>query len=249
MRWSIVAMLVAPALAVAQAAAPVPYRLMTPKAALAGRSTAQLAVLEKLNRVDRAHLAGLGVVVVPVMWDDGPTAHSPLPLVWSAAFPYPKAIAVDVAGQVFGAYEYGVLVRWAPVSSGRRDDRTPPGFYHLNWHSTGRHSTVDPKWFMPWYFNFGSREGIAFHQFDLPGRPASHACVRLREDDARWLWDWGEGWTLAEDGRSVLTRGTPVAIVGTYTFDRPPPWRSLAWLAQPVALPLVFPDQSPARKG
>lgn len=227
--------------ATAAAAMPaVPYRLEPPKTALAKRSAAEIALLEKLNRADRKHLPRLEVVVVPEDWTDDGISHSPMPAVWPAAIPHPTAIAVDVAGQAFGAYAHGVLVRWGPVSSGRRGDETPAGFYHLNWRSKGRHSTVDEDWFMPWYFNFASRGGLAFHEFALPGRPASHACVRLLGRDARWLYGWGEGWVLGPD-RSVVAYGTPVAIVGRYDFAAPPPWRSPAWLSHPVTLPLTLP--------
>lgn len=212
------------------------YRLEPPRAALAKRTPAEIALLEKLNRADRAHLPRLDVLVVPDDWTD---AHSPMPHFWPAAMPYPTAIAVDVPAQAFGAYAHGVLVRWGPVSTGRRGDQTPAGFYHLNWKSRGRHSTVDEEWFMPWYFNFASRGGLAFHEFALPGRPASHSCVRLLQRDARWLYDWGQGWVLRPD-RTVLAAGTPVAILGAYDFATPPPWRSP--LAAPaVTLPLTLP--------
>ncbi|MCW5892991.1 MAG: L,D-transpeptidase [bacterium] len=218
----------------------VPYRFEPPRTALAKRSAAELALLEKLNRADRAHLPRLDVVVVPDDFADDGLTHSPMPAVWPAALPYPTAIAVDVPGQVFGAYAHGVLVRWGPVSTGRRGSQTPAGDYHLNWKSKGRHSTVDAEWFMPWYFNFASHDGLAFHQFALPGRPASHSCVRMLERDARWLFAWGHGWILGPD-RKVLAHGTPVAILGAYDFAAPPPWRSAAWLSRPVTLPLALP--------
>jgi hypothetical protein len=78
---------------------------------------------------------------------------------------------------------------------------------------------------MPLYFNFDNDRGLAFHQFALPGRPASHACVRLLERDARWLYDWGRGWTLDAREQNVVAPGTPVVISGAYDFTRRPPWR------------------------
>jgi hypothetical protein len=33
--------------------------------------------------------------------------------------------------------------------------------FFLNWKAVGHTSTVDPDWFMRWYFNFGNREGLA----------------------------------------------------------------------------------------
>lgn len=62
-------------------------------------------------------------------------------------------------------------------------------------------------------------------------------CVRLLERDARWLFGWGQEWTLDARRIRVVEHGTPLFIVGAYDFDAPPPWRSLEWLAQPVELP------------
>ena len=102
---------------------------------------------------------------------------------------------------------------------------------------------------MPWYFNFQNERGLSFHEYALPGRPASHACVRLLERDARWLYAWGGGWTLDERGWEVLTRGTPVLIIGCYAFGDEPPWRSVAWLAKGVELPTNPTEQQRACQG
>ena len=150
---------------------------------------------------------------------------------------WPTFLVVYLPGQLFGAYEFGRLVRWGPVSSGSRNNPTSAGSFALNWRSTGRASTVDPDWFMRWYFNFGNREGLAFHEYSLPGYPASHGCIRLLERDAQWLFEWGQTWMLDPSGTRVLTPGTPVFIVGRYDFDAPPPWRSLTWLSSEVELP------------
>jgi len=200
-----------------------------------------LPLLEKLNRADAAHLGRLGVLVVP----DEPLADellaSPLPLAWGWAANLPKAIVVDQPAQVFGAYECGRLVRWGPVSSGRERRPTPAGLFHLNWRSPGRASTEDPTWYMTWYFNFDDRRGLALHQLELPGRPASHACVRLLERDARWIYGWGERRRLDPERRRVLAPGTTVLVRGAYGFGAPPPWRSLEWLAHGVDLPEDLP--------
>ena len=197
----------------------------------------QLEILEKLNRVDVAHMARLPSLVVPQVWQDDAMAYSPLPLfsAWAAA--HEKALIVHQPSQVFGGYERGHLARWGPVSTGRKTHPTPSGLHHLNWKSPGRASTIDPDWYMPWYFNFHNDRGLAFHQYALPGRPASHACIRLLERDAKWLFEWGESWILDERGWEVLDPGTPVWIFGEYDFDAAPPWRSLAWLATGITLP------------
>lgn len=195
----------------------------------------QIRVLEKLNRADRDHLRRLGTVIVPRIWEGDETAYSPFPDRYDAASSLAKALLVRLDIQAFAAYEHGHLVRWGPVSTGGRGRETTPGRLSLNWKSTGRRSTVNPDWYMPWYFNIRNDEGVAFHAYALPGRPASHGCIRLLERDAIWLFSWGEEWIL-EEGR-VRAHGTPVLIDGRYDFDGPPPWKDVTTLGRLVTLP------------
>jgi hypothetical protein len=200
-------------------------------------SDAEVALLEKLNRRDRTHLSRLAEVVVPDVWTDAELAYSPLPDHWPWAVTRPKALVVHQPLQVFGAYESGQLVYWGPVSTGRAETPTPSGLFHLTWKAKSRRSTDNAEWILNWYFNFINSRGVSFHEFELPGRPASHACVRLLQRDARWLYGWGEQWQLSADQRTVVTPGTPLAILGVYDFQRPAPWQSLdAWAAR-IVLP------------
>jgi hypothetical protein len=189
---------------------------------------AQLAVLEKLNRADVAHLPRLDAVVVPSVWEEDDLRYAPFPLQYRRATHLPKLLIVDQPAQAFAAYEVGQLVRWGPVSSGQQAYPTPSGLFHLNWRSRGRYSSVNPRWYMKWYFNFESRRGLALHSYVLPGYPASHACVRLLERDAIWIYEWGDGRTRSDKG--VVTKGTPLLITGHYAFADPPPGgRSNCW--------------------
>lgn len=201
----------------------------------------QIDLLEKLNRRDREHLVRVDPpvpgLVVPAVWSDDELTFSPFPLTWSAAAEYPKAIVVDQAFQAFGAYENGRLVRWGPVSTGRRDTPTPKGTFFLTWRARSRRSTDNAAWLLEWYFNFVNERGVSFHQFELPGYAASHACVRLLERDARWLYDWGEQWTLDSTHRTVVSTGTPVLIAGVPQYTGVPPWTDLNLLSTPVVLP------------
>lgn len=200
---------------------------------------AELALLEKLNRADPEHLWRLDALVVPDHWDLDELAYSPLPQRYEWAGNKKKVIVVYLPSQVFGGYEFGRLVRWGPVSSGRAERPTPTGLFHLTWKSPGRFSTVDKRWYLPWYFNFVNERGISFHQFDLPGHPASHACIRLLERDAAWLYDWGDQWVLGPRGWKVIEPGTPVLIPEQYRFAQPPPWLSPAWWEQKIELRLL----------
>lgn len=191
----------------------------------------QIALLEKLNRTDASHLIRLSEITVPDRWDFRELDYSPLPARWTWARGKEKALLVHQPSQVFGAYENGRLVRWGPVSSGSSKRPTPPGIYHLNWKSRGRRSTVNPKWYLAWYFNFVNEHGISFHQYALPGHPASHGCIRLLERDARWLYQWGEQWKLDESGMLVQRQGTPVWIMDSYPYSKSPAWHSKQYVA------------------
>jgi hypothetical protein len=197
----------------------------------------QRALLEKLNRRDLEHLARLPEVIAPDTWTGDELDYSPLPHEWSWAAQFGKVIVVDEPSQVFGAYEAGHLVKWGPVSTGRVQSQTPAGSYHLTWRARQRRSSENDEWLLNWYFNFINERGISFHEFELPGRPASHACVRLLARDAKWLFDWGQQWRLNADKQHVDEPGTPVLILGAYDFKQPPPWLVLSWWEKPLELP------------
>ncbi|MGZ3595619.1 MAG: L,D-transpeptidase [Syntrophales bacterium] len=197
----------------------------------------QIALLEKLNRRDISHLVRLNALVVPLLWTGRELDYSPFPSQYAWVEKYPKALVVDLPSQAFGAYEYGKLVRWGPVSSGRKDRPTPSGLFHLTWRSRGRHSTVNREWYMHWYFGFDNKHGLSLHQYELPGYPASHECLRLLEADAKWLYDWGEEWQLDAKGWNVIEQGTPLLVYGRYDHGSQPPWRSVEWLTHGVKLP------------
>ena len=198
----------------------------------------ELALLEKLNRADVAHLRRLPQLVVPSSWRTE-LEHSPFPASYSAAKATPKLLVVDQPSQAFAAYEYGEQVHWGPVSSGRQAKPTPPGVFHLNWRARSRNSTLSGEWRLNWYFNFHNTRGLAFHEFDLPGVPASHACVRLLSRDAAWVFNWGQSWTLDEKGQ-IRTTGTPVIILGAYAFGLPSPWLATDYWLTKIVLPDVI---------
>ena len=197
---------------------------------------AQLGVLEILNRRDLAHLARLTEIIVPASWSDDELAYSPLPVDWPWAAAMPKALIVHQPAQVFGAYEYGKLVRWGPVSTGRKETPTPSGSYNLTWRSKSRRSTDNDAWLLKWYFNFINSRGVSFHEFDLPGSAASHACVRLLTRDAMWIYDWGQQWVLSPDRRTVATPGTPIVVQGEVDWKNPTPWTVATWWTSPLTL-------------
>ena len=214
-------------------------------------TSAQLDLVEKLNRRDREHLIRTDPpvpgIVVPTTWEGDELSYSPLPIEWTPAAEHAKYLVVHQPMQVFGAYEAGKLVRWGPVSSGRKETPTPAGSYNLTWRSRKRTSTDNDAWILEWYFNFINSRGVSFHQFDLPGYAASHACVRLLQRDAQWLYGWGDQWVLSADKRSVEVPGTPVLVIGVFGHGQPAPWTTVASLATPIELPASVPPPAPRR--
>jgi lipoprotein-anchoring transpeptidase ErfK/SrfK len=180
----------------------------------------------KINRVDLKHIKQGEALIVPDNASD-PMAVAPFPLEIESARSIPKLLFVSRRAQVFGAYELGQLARWGPTSTGKKATPTPAGLYHTNWKSKQAISTVNDEWVLPWYFNLDNFEGISLHQYDLPGYPASHACVRLLEEDATWIYNWADQWILSPDGHKRLAYGTPVVIFGDYGYGKPPPWKQL----------------------
>jgi lipoprotein-anchoring transpeptidase ErfK/SrfK len=195
--------------------------------ALDGLTPEQLAILEKLNRTTASRLKRLDTIVIPATWVDDENAYSPFPPEYDWGRDLPKAIVVDQVAQAFAAYEYGRLVRWGPVSSGSAG-QTPSGLFHLSWRSRGHRSSIDPSWYMEWYFNFIPSRGVAFHKYALPGQAASHGCVRMLERDAYWLYHWGE------TPRKGM-KGTPVLVVGCP--DPSKQWHAVSFLETGISLP------------
>jgi lipoprotein-anchoring transpeptidase ErfK/SrfK len=219
---------------------PLQFRLewRSPEAAplVARYSPAQLALLEKINRTDAAHLANATRLVIPDDWTLDERAYGPFPVDYVAAQHEPQLLLVHLATQAFAAYESGRLIRWGPISSGSKVSPTPAGRFALEWRSTGHASSINPAWYMRWYFNFSQIRGLAFHEYALPGRPASHGCIRMLTRDARWLFDWGR-----PGGRGTASGGTPVVILGGYDYSSDPPWLD----ATRLRMPLDLPDQVP----
>jgi lipoprotein-anchoring transpeptidase ErfK/SrfK len=187
----------------------------------------KMAILLKLNRLDAQHLRAGVTLAIPEQVDEL-SAISPFPNRLESASEIPKLFLVSLRVQAFGAYESGRLVRWGPISSGKKTTSTPAGLYHTNWKSKATRSSINKDWLLPWYFNLDNKRGISFHQYDLPGYPASHGCLRLLADDAAWIYGWADQWTLSADRRRVEAYGTPVIVFGKYDYGKQAPWKNLA---------------------
>jgi lipoprotein-anchoring transpeptidase ErfK/SrfK len=97
-------------------------------------------------------------------------------------FPYPI--------QAFGVYEYGNLIKWGPTSMGKKSTPTKKGLMFANWKKEVAISTVSDEWKLRWNVNVANFDGIGWHQYAMPGYPASHSCLRMLEEDAKWMYTW-----------------------------------------------------------
>lgn len=186
----------------------------------------RVPIVLALNRIDTRHIKVGAVLAVPDSITDF-IALAPFPASLPSVTTVPKIIFVSQEIQAFAAYEYGNLVRWGPVSTGKKSTPTASKLYYTNWKGKLVTSTIDDEWIMPWYFNLDNLEGISMHQYDLPGYPASHSCVRLSEADAEWLYTWAEQWVLAEKTGAKRANGTPTLVFGTYDYEGTAPWKLL----------------------
>ena len=115
---------------------------------------------------------------------------------------------------------------------GKKATPTPTGLFSANWKAKETISTVNDEWKLKWNFNVSNAGGVGFHQYQLPGYPASHSCMRLLESDAIWLYNWVDMWILQHN--ELAAQGSPVIIFGQYPFGHSKPWWSL--VQNPAAL-------------
>ncbi|MBG6111205.1 hypothetical protein IWX84_002089 [Flavobacterium sp. CG_9.10] len=205
------------------------YRLENTKEWLSKNNTdsTQLHIAYAVNRTDGANFKNMGSVVIPDDMSGDIEFYLPFPLEVSSLKEINKIIFFSYPTQTFAAYEKGQLVYTGPTNMGRKKDLTPTGLFYTNWKAEQTTSTFDDEWDLRWNFNIENKLGVGWHQYTLPGYPASHSCLRLQEKDARNLYDWADQWELADE-ENVKVKGTPVIVFGAYNFSAPKPWLQLA---------------------
>lgn len=211
------------------------YTLQSGKAWLE-QNKADESKLEKvlaLNRVDSKTVSKLDSIVVPSDFTGDLVYYLPFPIEVSALREVSKIIIFSYPTQTFAAYENGTLVYSGPTNMGRKKDPTPTGLFFTNWKAEQTTSTFNDEWDLKWNFNIENKLGVGFHEYELPGYPASHSCLRLQEKDAKYLYTFADQWIL-KDKENVAVKGTPVIVFGSYDFDGKKPW--LAVVKDPKAL-------------
>ena len=189
-------------------------------------SSSEITTIVSLNRIDKNTLQKADTLIIPNKFDDDYLAYSAFPYTIKKLNDVPKIAIFSYPIQAYGLYEYGELVKWGPTSLGSKVHKTPTGLFFTNWKGEEVQSTVDDEWILRWNFNIENEEGVGWHQYELPGYPASHSCLRLLENDAKWMYDWADEWIL-KDKNTVAAKGTPVIVFGEYDFDGKSPWLHL----------------------
>jgi len=126
----------------------------------------------------------------------------------------PLQVIVSIADQQVSLYDNGALIARSAVSTGTQDHPTPLGVFSViekqRWHRSNLYSAAP----MP-YMQRITWSGVALHAGVVPGHPASHGCIRLRNGFAVQLWG------LTKRGTRVIVARDdvePVAITNPHLF-------------------------------
>lgn len=180
-----------------------------------------------LNRLDSKSKWNSDTLVVPAKIDTTLMAYSPFPMQLDVLSDVKKFVVFSYPIQAYAVYSNGALVKWGPTSMGKKSAQTTRGLMFANWKKKLAISTVKSEWKLPYNFNIHNTGGIGWHQYDLPGYPASHSCLRLLMKDAIWLYNYADTWILNPGGATKKANGTPVIVFGDYPWGKRKPWRNL----------------------
>lgn len=193
----------------------------------------------RFNRIDRRHVyPGMTIKVPEDM--ESIMNYNPLPPRYEPAVKYYKYILVDVGEQWLGAYEHGELKFSMPAATGVKEHLTPLGIFKIDArhrdHSSSLYKTKkgDIQYPMDYAVRFYmDRDNVSswIHARDLPGKPDSHGCIGLYDEemqkrvygvpekpllnDAKRLFYWvAEGDEADDGGMTLITDGPIVEIRG-----------------------------------
>lgn len=111
-----------------------------------------------------------------------------------------RYIEVDLSDQVEQVWENGYMRNVYLVSTGLPGTPTPPGEYEVlkkienHYYSGEGYSFPNTKWNLR-FINGGTGRNYYLHTaywHNNFGRPMSHGCVNMREQDARFIYDWAD---------------------------------------------------------
>lgn len=224
-----------------QAAIPWEPKFVRPQDTLEKLFGSDWIYVARFNRIDRRH-------VYPGMTIKAPKemaqfrGYSPMPSFYEPARRHDRYILVNITEQWLGAYEYGRLKFSVPAATGMEGHNTPTGLFrvdarHMN-HTSSLYKTEDEESQYPMdnamRFHVDA-DNVAYwiHARDLPGRPASHGCIGLYDEemqkrqydmpespqlkDSKKLYDWAVGeeeYEYDSGELELLEDGPIVEVIG-----------------------------------
>ena len=146
----------------------------------------------KQNWLRPAYLAVAGLAVLIAAGDDAGArsgrSERPVESIESRSAGEPIMAIVSLRSQRITVYDAKGWILRAPVSSGTKGRETPAGIFSVIQKVEEHYSNLYDDAFMP-HMQRITWSGIALHGGVLPGRPASHGCIRLPFDFAERLFD------------------------------------------------------------
>lgn len=167
--------------------------------------------VKRINRMNTRLKTGMKIAIPQDLTNTQLLVFSPLKQ--QIEPPDKKTIIVNYEKLAFGAYdENGALVHWGPISAGkgycpdiRRQCNSPRGTFKIyRKEGEGCASSKFPvgRGGAPMPYCMFFHGGFALHgSSEVPGYHASHGCIRIFIDDAKWL---NENFTHGEQKVTVI---------------------------------------------
>jgi hypothetical protein len=131
----------------------------------------------------------------------------------------PLMVLVSIPEQTMHVYRNGILIGRSSVSIGSKGHATPGGVFSILEKKQEHYSKKYDNAPMPNMQRL-TWTGIAMHSGNLPGYPASHACIRMPFDFSQLLFsETSKGGTVVVgDGKTPVPHLRIPAGRGTYSF-------------------------------
>ena len=133
--------------------------------------------------------AGLSLSVPAAAQDLAARTLAPGSYTWASDAPSQGAVrvVVSIPRQLAYVYRGEQLIGLSTVSTGKEGHETPVGSFTILQKRETYFSNIYDSAPMPWMQRL-TWDGIALHAGQIPGRPASHGCVRLPAAFAKQLF-------------------------------------------------------------
>jgi peptidoglycan hydrolase-like protein with peptidoglycan-binding domain len=146
-----------------------------------------LSIVNSRNARRRAFVSLAGAAVLSVTALSVAVARDTAPEAVEPDVETPLHMLVSLNDQQIKVYRGTDLIETSPISSGMRGHSTPTGVFSILEKRRKHFSNLYNNAPMPFMQRL-TWSGIAMHVGRLPGRPASHGCIRLPRDFAKSLY-------------------------------------------------------------